>query len=119
MNVEELRAYCLDKPATEECFPFDDVTRVFKVLDKVFLLAGLYSVPLSFNVKCDPDIAEDLREKYDCVTPGYHMNKKHWNTITVDKSVSDKLLQEWIDDSYNLIVASFNKSQKKAYSELL
>jgi predicted DNA-binding protein (MmcQ/YjbR family) len=92
---------------------------VFKVMDKVFLLTGMDDVPLSFNVKCDPDIAEDLREKFDCVTPGFHMNKKHWNTIIVDNSVSEKLLFEWIDDSYNLIVSSLNKAQQKAYSELL
>jgi predicted DNA-binding protein (MmcQ/YjbR family) len=119
MNIEELRSYCLSKPAAEETFPFGPENMVFKVMDKVFLIAGLDAVPLTFNVKCDPDIAEDLREKFDCVTPGYHMNKKHWNTITIDNGVSDKLLMEWIDDSYNLILASLNKSQKKALSEML
>ena len=119
MNIEELREYCLSKPTAEETFPFGPETMVFKVMDKVFLLTGMDDVPLSFNVKCDPDIAEDLREKFDCVTPGFHMNKKHWNTIIVDNSVSEKLLFEWIDDSYNLIVSSLNKAQQKAYSELL
>ena len=112
MNVEDLRAYCLAKPGVEECFPFGPETMVFKVMGKVFLLTGLDDVPLSFNVKCDPDIAIALREKYDCVMPGYHMNKKHWNTITIDYGVSDNLLKEWIDHSYNLIVASFPKSLK-------
>ncbi len=119
MNIEELRAYSLSLTAAEETFPFGDETMVFKVMDKVFLLAGLDAVPLSFNVKCDPEIAEDLREKYGCVAPGYHMNKKHWNTVTIDDSVSDKILQEWIQDSYNLIIASLNKAQRKIYNELL
>ncbi len=113
MNIEDLQSYCHAKPGVEECFPFGDDTMVFKVMDKVFLLAGLDSVPLAFNVKCDPDMAEDLREKFDCVTPGFHMNKRHWNTIVVDDSVSDKLLQEWIDNSYNLIVNSLSKTLKK------
>lgn len=106
MNIETLRAYCLAKPAVEETLPFGPDTLVFKVAGKVFLLTGLDSDPLSFNVKCDPDLAVELRERYDAVQPGYHMNKKHWNTITVDGSVSGKLLREWIDHSYELVVES-------------
>jgi predicted DNA-binding protein (MmcQ/YjbR family) len=113
MNIEELREYCLSKPAVEETFPFGPENMVFKVMDKVFLITGIDSVPLSFNVKCDPDMAEDLREKYDCVTPGYHMNKKHWNTVIVDNSVSEKLLRDWIDHSYNLIVDSLPKNKRE------
>ncbi|HVK47451.1 MAG TPA: MmcQ/YjbR family DNA-binding protein [Pseudobacter sp.] len=106
MNIDTLRAYCLSKPAVEETLPFGPDTLVFKVAGKVFLLTGLDSDPLSFNVKCDPDLAVELRERYDAVQPGYHMNKKHWNTITVDGSVSGKLLREWIDHSYELVVNS-------------
>lgn len=106
MNIDTLRAYCLAKPAVEETLPFGPDTLVFKVAGKMFLLTGLDSDPLSFNVKCDPDLAVELRERYDAVQPGYHMNKKHWNTVTVDGSVSGKLLREWIDHSYDLVVDS-------------
>lgn len=106
MNIESLRAYCLAKPAVEETLPFGPDTLVYKVGGKMFLLTGLDREPLSFNVKCDPDLAEELRERYEAVQPGYHMNKKHWNTITVDGTVSAKLMREWIDHSYNLVVDS-------------
>lgn len=106
MNIDTLRAYCLAKPAVEETLPFGPDTLVFKVAGKVFLLTGLDNDPLTFNVKCDPDLAIELRERYDAVQPGYHMNKKHWNTVTVDGSVSGKLLKEWIDHSYDLVVDS-------------
>jgi len=107
MNIDTLREYCLSKPDVEETLPFGPDTLVFKVNGKVFLLAGLDEHPLSFNVKCDPDKAVELREEFACVLPGYHMNKKHWNTIVVDGSVSTKQLKEWIDWSYDLV------SQKK------
>ncbi|WP_300602036.1 MmcQ/YjbR family DNA-binding protein [Niabella sp.] len=103
MNIEELREYCLQQPSVEEGFPFGPETLVFKVNGKIFLLTGLDNDPLQFNVKCDPEKAEVLREQYACVLPGYHMNKKHWNTIVVDGSVSNRLLKEWITDSYNLV----------------
>ena len=104
MNIEELRAYALSKPGAEESLPFGPDTLVFKVNGKVFLLAGLDENPLSFNVKCDPEKAIQLREEYPAVTPGYHMNKVHWNTITIDGSLSKKLLKEFIDDSYDLVL---------------
>lgn len=103
MDIESLRTYCLTKPDVEETLPFGPDTLVFKVAGKIFLLTGLDSVELSFNVKCDPDKAIELREEFPCVQPGYHMNKKHWNTILVDGSVSSRQLKEWIDDSYNLV----------------
>lgn len=103
MNVEDIRDYCLSKPDVEETMPFGPDTIVYKVHNKMFLLVGLNNEPLSFNVKCEPDKALELREVYPCVTPGYHMNKKHWNTIVVDGSVPFKLLKEWIDDSYELV----------------
>lgn len=104
MNIESLREYCLSKPHTEEALPFGPETLVFKVNNKIFLLTGLDAEQLRFNVKCNPDKALELREEFDCVLPGFHMNKKHWNTIVVDGSVSTKQLKEWIDHSYELVV---------------
>jgi len=103
MNIETLREYCISKPGVEETFPFGADTLVYKVNGKIFLITGLGEERLTFNVKCDPDLAIELREQYSCVQPGYHMNKKHWNTIIVDGSVSSKLLKEWIDQSFNLV----------------
>jgi predicted DNA-binding protein (MmcQ/YjbR family) len=104
MNIEELREYVLQKPGVTEGFPFGEDTLVFKVNNKLFLLTGLDRTPLQFNVKCDPDKAIELRDEYpDCVLPGYHMNKKHWNTIIVDGTLSKKQLKAMIDDSYNLV----------------
>lgn len=103
MNIESLRNYCLSKPCTEETLPFGPDTLVYKVKGKIFLLTGLDEESLRFNVKCDPDKAIELREEYPCVQPGYHMNKKHWNTVLVDGSVSNALLKEWIDHSYDLV----------------
>ena len=104
MNIETLRTYALSKPNAEESFPFGNDTLVFKINNKIFLLAGLEATPLQFNVKCSPDKAMELREEFpENVLPGYHMNKKHWNTIIVDGRLSNKQLQEVIDDSYNLV----------------
>lgn len=103
MNIEDIRNHCISKPGAEEGFPFGNDTLVFKVKGKIFLLAGLNSDPLQFNVKCNPDKALELREKYPCVIPGYHMNKKHWNTVVIDGSVSATLLKQWIDESYYLV----------------
>ena len=103
MNIETLREYCLSKPEVEETLPFGPDTLVFKVNGKIFLLAGLDEPELSFNVKCDPELALELRASYPAVQPGYHMNKKHWNTIMVDGSIPVKLLKEWIDHSYDLV----------------
>ncbi|MBK8522368.1 MAG: MmcQ/YjbR family DNA-binding protein [Ferruginibacter sp.] len=104
MNIENIREYILQKPSVTEGFPFGEDTLVFKVNNKIFLLAGLESSPLQFNVKCDPDKAVELRDEYpESVLPGYHMNKKHWNTIIVDGRLSAKQLKEMIDDSYELV----------------
>jgi predicted DNA-binding protein (MmcQ/YjbR family) len=104
MNIEALRAYVLQKPGVTEGFPFGEDTLVFKVKEKIFLLTGLDSSPLQFNVKCDPDKAIELREEFpDSILPGYHMNKKHWNTVIIDGAVSQKLLKELIDHSYDLV----------------
>ncbi len=103
MHIDTLIDYCLSKPDAEQTLPFGPDTLVFKVSGKAFLLTGLDSEPLSFNVKCDPDKAIELREEFDCVKPGYHMNKKHWNTVIVDGSVPTAQLKQWIDWSYELV----------------
>ena len=110
MNIEEFREYCLLKNDVTECFPFDNVTLVFKVKGKMFALTSTDNEEFSINLKCDPEIAIDLREHYPCVLPGYHMDKKHWNTVFVDGTVDDKLLKEWIDNSYELVL---KKTKKK------
>jgi predicted DNA-binding protein (MmcQ/YjbR family) len=114
MNAEEIRTYCLAKIAVEESFPFDNDTLVFKVGGKIFLLLSISSKPLQFNVKCDPDMAIDLREKYSFVLPGYHMNKQHWNTVLCINPVPKKLILEWIDHSYDLVVSSLPKKAREA-----
>ena len=111
MNIETLRDYCLSKPGAEETLPFGPDTLVYKVNGKAFLLTGLDNEGLRFNVKCDPDKALELREEFSCVLPGYHMNKKHWNTIVVDGSVSIKQLKEWIDHSYSLVSGGLKKKK--------
>ena len=112
MHLEEIREYCLSKKGVEEGFPFGEDTLVFKVMGKMFLLTGIDSSPVQFNAKCDPEKAIELRENYTCVMPGYHMNKQHWNTIICDGSAPRKKVQEWIDDSYNLVVSSLTKRLK-------
>ena len=111
MNIESLHEYCLNKPGAEETLPFGPDTLVYKVGGKAFLLTGLDSETLSFNVKCDPEKAIGLREEFACVLPGYHMNKKHWNTVVVDGSVSSKQLKEWIDHSYDLVAGCLPKKK--------
>ncbi len=104
MNIEQLQEYCLQKPHVEETLPFGPDTLVYKVNGKIFLLTGLESHPLQFNVKCDPDRAIELREEYpEHVLPGYHMNKKHWNTIIADGTIPQKMIREFIDHSYELV----------------
>ncbi|GAB3181448.1 MmcQ/YjbR family DNA-binding protein [Telluribacter humicola] len=116
MNIENLRDLCLQLPGVTEEFPFGEETLVYKVMGKIFLLTSLDSAEFRFNVKCNPEKAGELREQYSCVLPGYHMNKKHWNTIIADGSVPDKLLREWVTDSYTLVVESL---PKKVQNELI
>lgn len=103
MDVEQLREYSLAKPDVEECLPFGPDNLVFKVNGKMFLLVSLDEQPLRFNVKCDPERALELRESYPAILPGYHMNKKYWNTVVIDGSVSSQMLREFIDHSYSLV----------------
>jgi predicted DNA-binding protein (MmcQ/YjbR family) len=103
MNIETLREYCILKKNVTESFPFGDDTLVFKAAGRIFALVNLDG-DLSINLKCDPSLAIELRERYSSVVPGYHMNKKHWNTINIDGSVPDKEVFSWIDHSYNLVL---------------
>ena len=109
LNIETLREYCLSKPDVEEDMPFGNSTLVFKVNNKIFLLAPLDKT-LQFNVKCDPDKAVELRAQFSSVEPGFHMNKKHWNTVTVDETIPYELLLSFIDHSYNLVKLAKKKS---------
>ena len=113
MNIEQIREYCLKKKGVTEEFPFDEETLVFKVAGKIFLLASLEAIPLQINLKCDPEKSIELREEYESIQPGYHMNKKHWNTIVLDGTVLPNRLFEWIDDSYSLVIAGLKKSERK------
>ncbi|MCB9360731.1 MAG: MmcQ/YjbR family DNA-binding protein [Flavobacteriales bacterium] len=108
MNVEDFRNYCISKKGVTESFPFDKDTLVFKVMGKMFALTSV-DVFDFINLKCDPEKAIELREKHEAVKPGYHMNKALWNSVYVNQDVSDKIIYQWIDDSYNLIVLSLTK----------
>ncbi|MEQ9426476.1 MAG: MmcQ/YjbR family DNA-binding protein [Cyclobacteriaceae bacterium] len=111
MNIEEFRNYCITKPGTTEEFPFGPQTLVFKVMGKMFALTDVDSYGF-INLKCDPDKTIDLREQFDGITPGYHMNKKLWNSVSTDGTIGNKLMFELIDHSYDLIVASLPKKLK-------
>lgn len=111
MNIEEFREYCLAKRGVTESFPFDETTLVFKVMGKMFALTNTEK-DFSINLKCDPERAIELRERYPAVQPGYHMSKKHWNTVYMDGSVEDDKIRDWINHSYKLIVDSLTKKLK-------
>lgn len=109
MNVEEFRIYCLSKAHVTEEFPFDESTLVFKVAGKMFALTGLNDPEFKVNLKCDPERSAELREHYESIRPGWHMDKLHWNTVHVDGSFSDQFFLELVDHSYDLIVQSLPK----------
>ena len=117
MNIEELRDYCIAKPAVTESFPFDESTLVFKVAGKMFLLTDLVDA-FSMNIKNTPEKVLELREQYPSVLPGYHMNKVHWVTVIIDGTIPDSLLKQWIDESCNLIIAGFTRKEKALYEEM-
>ena len=112
MHIEAYREYCLSLPAVTEELPFDEVTLVFKVGGKLFALTNI-DLFQSINLKCDPEKATELRELYAGVKPGYHMNKKHWNTVSTDGSIPDQLLKGWTKDSYDLVVAGLPKKVRE------
>jgi predicted DNA-binding protein (MmcQ/YjbR family) len=113
MNIEEFRAYCLSKKYVLESFPFDEKTLVFKVAGKMFALVGLEHQPSKVNLKCNPEKAIILREEYEDIIAGFHMNKKHWNTIAIESRLPNKLIVELIDHSYNLVIKSLTKKKQK------
>lgn len=115
MNIEALRNYCLQKKAVTESFPFDKTTLVFKVANKMFALTGLDNPEFKVNLKCDPERSLDLREEYPCIQPGYHMNKKLWNTVAPQGCLTSELFFELVDYSYNIIVKNLPKKVKVAY----
>jgi predicted DNA-binding protein (MmcQ/YjbR family) len=117
MNIEELRDYCISKPAVTESFPFDENTLVFKVAGKMFLLTDLVDA-FSMNIKNTPEKVIELKEQYPSVLPGYHMSKIHWITVIIDGMIADHLLKQWIDESYNLIVSGFSGKEKKLFAEM-
>ena len=113
MTDLKLERYLLSKPASKKEFPFDEVTAVFKVMNKMFALYGHKEGLTNINLKCLPEDALGYREIYNCVIPGYHMNKKHWNTIIVDGEMSDEILKDMIDESYKLVVSKLTRKEKE------
>src|ERR1700731_1646883 len=112
MDLEQFREYCLNKPHVTESTPFGEDVLVFKVGGKIFALAALDEFPSTVNLKCDPDLALELRDRYEEVQPGYHMNKKHWNTVELEGGIPTAGLRKMIDHSYALVVASLPKSMR-------
>jgi predicted DNA-binding protein (MmcQ/YjbR family) len=112
MDLEQFREYCLEKIAATESMPFGEGVLVFKVAGKIFALAALDEIPATVNLKCDPDLALALRDRYKQVPPGYHMNKKHWNTVEIDSGVPEAELRKMIEHSYDLVVHALPKAQR-------
>jgi predicted DNA-binding protein (MmcQ/YjbR family) len=110
VNLEKFREYCLRKPGSTEGTPFGPDVLVFKVAGKIFALASLDEVPVRVNLKCDPDLALELRDRYEQVHPGYHMNKKHWNTVEIEAGIPDVELRKMIDHSYDLVAKKLRGS---------
>ena len=117
MNIETYRDYCLSKKGVTESFPFDNKTLVFKVMGKMFALTNVELFEL-INLKCNPERAIELRENYSWIIPGYHMSKKHWNSILTEEATDDALIFELIDHSYSLIVESLTKKLKEELAQL-
>jgi len=118
LNIEEYRNYCINKKGVTESFPFDNNTLVFKVMNKMFALAGVENFEF-INLKCDPEKAIELREEFEGVKGAYHMSKKHWNSVYIEEDLSDNLIYQLIDDSYNLIVSSLTKKLQKELEEII
>lgn len=104
MDLDRLQAYCLSKPSTTEGYPFGPGALVCKVEGKMFALIADDEEPLKVSLKCEPDLVDILRDAHAAVQPGYHLNKRHWNTVTLDGSIDDELVLDWVDDSYDLVV---------------
>jgi len=113
MDATDLRDWCLRQPGAIEDFPFGPATSVFKVAGKMFALSRLESAPLEVSVKCEPDLAVGLRESHPAIRPGYHLNKRHWNTITLDGSLPDEFVRDLIEDSYDLVVSALPRRTRE------
>lgn len=113
LNLQQLKKYCLSKKGVYEDFPFDDETLVFKVGSKMFALTNINEKELKVNLKCDPMMAQDLRREYVAIKPGYHMNKIHWNTVEIDGSIDDKIIEMLIDISYDLVFKGLKKKERE------
>lgn len=118
MNIEEYRALCIKFKGVEETFPFDEVTLVFKVMGKMFALISLNQDPPRTNLKSDPEWAQELRESHHQIIPGWHMNKKHWNTVYIDDGLDDDLIIRMVTHSYDLVVSKLTKALKQELAEL-
>lgn len=117
-HIEDVETFCLQLPGTSYDFPFGEDIMVFRVMGKIFLLTGIYNVPLGLNLKAEPEQALVWREQYDAVKPGYHMNKKHWNTVNLDGSISSELIREMILHSYERVKSGLTKKQKEELESL-
>ena len=113
MNPEQLRTLCLSFRGSRETFPFGAETSVFRVFEKIFALSALDAEPLTVSVKCEPLLAEQLRTQHPAITAGYHLNKRHWNTITLDGSLADQMIAERVEDSYDLIVSRLSPGRRR------
>jgi len=116
MNLETLRQYCLRKDHTTEDLPFDEETLVFRVWGKIFVLTAMNDRPLTVNLKCDPELAIELRERHEEVRPGWHMNKKHWNTVTLDGNLTSKEIFSMVDHSYDLVKKGVRSPRRKNHA---
>ena len=114
MTPAQLRRRCLALPGASESFPFGEGVSVFKVGGKLFALSRLDSDPFEVSLKCEPDLADQLRRAYPAVRPGYHLNKRHWNTVTLDGTIEDRLVADMIEDSYDLVVDGLPRSRRPA-----
>jgi predicted DNA-binding protein (MmcQ/YjbR family) len=113
MTPAELKKVCLGMPGAREEFPFDEANSVFKVAGKIFALSRLDGRPLRVSLKCDPDFAVRLRADHPAIIPGYHLNKRHWNTVVLDGSLPDRFVRELIEDSYDLVVAALPRREQE------
>jgi predicted DNA-binding protein (MmcQ/YjbR family) len=118
MTVDVLRDHMLRKKGVTEGFPFGEEVLVFKVMSRIFALVNLERVPLSVNLKCDPERAVELRERFEAVQPGYHMNKKHWNTVILDGTLSDPEMRDLVDHSYDLVARALGRAEREALAGL-
>jgi len=118
MNIETLTEYCLAKKGVTESFPFGGDTLVFKVMDKIFALTGMDESPCKVNLKCDPEWTLTLREEHEDIQPGYHMNKKHWNTVNIEGALSDGFILKLVDLSYDLVISTLSSKDKAILNQL-